>query len=386
MNYKRTIAEIDLDALDYNIKGIKSIISEKTKILGTIKADGYGHGAVEVCKVLRENGVEIFSAANLDEAMYLRKNGIYEDILILGFTPKFCFKEVVENDIIQTVSSLEEAESLNSHAKEIGKTARIHIKIDTGMGRIGFFPDETALKEIEDIYNMENIKILGIYTHFAVSDIEDKTFTKLQRDRFLEFVHKLEKSGVNIPFKHCSNSGAVIDCEDMGMDLIRPGIIMYGLYPSEEVNKSRLSLKPVMTLKSQIAFVKEVEDNSSISYGRTYFTKGKRKIATIPIGYADGYSRSLSNKGNMLVGGKKVPIVGKVCMDYCMVDITDVPNVKVEDEVVVMGKMGDEWVTTEEIAEKMGTINYEVICLIDKRVPRVYIKGGKIVKVLNHLL
>lgn len=386
MSYRRTVAEIDLDAIDYNIKSIRKRVPVGTKILGTIKADGYGHGALEVAEVLRKNGVEMFSVALLDEAIYLRKNGVKENILILGVTPAHCAEELVKHDIISTTSSVEEAEAVSAAAVKLGKTAKIHIKIDTGMGRLGFFPCQQSVEEILKISKLDGIKIDGMFTHFAISDCADKTFTSAQKGKFLYMIDELGKHGITIPNKHCANSAGIMDFDDLFLDLVRPGIILYGMYPSDEVIKENLPLKPAMCLKTQVSFIKDVDEETSIGYGRTYFAKGKRRIATLPVGYADGFSRHLSNRGFVIIHGQKAPIVGRICMDQCMVDISEIDGVHIEDEVVLMGKMGGEEISAEDIAKLIGTINYEVVCMVDKRVPRVYIKNGNIVKVVNHLL
>ncbi|MCI8341692.1 MAG: alanine racemase [Firmicutes bacterium] len=383
MYYKRTVAEIDLDALDFNIKSIIKKVPKGVGIVGTVKADGYGHGAVETAKILRENGVKIFSVALLDEAVSLRKNGIYEDILILGFTPQNGVKDVVRYGITQTISSFEEAKIISEEAKNQNKTAKIHIKIDTGMGRLGFAPTNKSFDEIIDISQFENLLVEGIFTHFAVSDIFDKTFTLKQKERFLFAINSLKERGLDIPIKHCANSAAVIDFEDMFFDMVRPGIVLYGMYPSDEVNARNLPLKPAMSLKTQIAFVKEIEAGESVSYGRTYIADKKMRVATLPVGYADGFSRLLSNRGCAIVNGVKVRVIGRICMDQCMIDVTDAGCVNVGDEVVLLGKSGDEEITAEEIAETIGTINYEVVCMINKRVPRVYMRGGRVVKEVN---
>ncbi|MGE4214518.1 MAG: alanine racemase [Anaerotignaceae bacterium] len=386
MSYRRTVAEIDLDALDFNIKSIRKRVPIGTKILGTIKADGYGHGAIEVAEVLRQNGVEMFSVALLDEAIHLRKNGVKESILILGFTPAHCAEELVKYDIIQTISSFREAEAVSAAAVKLGKKAKIHIKIDTGMGRLGFFPCQKSVEEIVKIAQLDGIEIDGIFTHFAISDCTDKTFTSIQKGKFLSMIDELEKHGITIPHKHCANSAGIMDFDDLFLDLVRPGIILYGMYPSDEVIKENLLLKPAMCLKTQVSFIKEVDEATSIGYGRTYFANEKRKIATLPVGYADGFSRLLSNKGFVIIHGQKAPIVGRICMDQCMVDITEIEGVNIEDEVVLMGKMGNAEISADDIAKLIGTINYEVVCMVDKRVPRVYIKNGNVVKVVNHLL
>ncbi|MDD3571095.1 MAG: alanine racemase [Lachnospiraceae bacterium] len=386
MSYRRTVAEIDLDAIDYNIKSIRKRVPDGTKILDTIKADGYGHGALEVAEVLRKNGVEMFSVALLDEAIHLRKNGIKEGILILGFTPAHCAQELVKYDIIQTISSFSEAEAVSTEAVKQHKTVKIHIKIDTGMGRLGFFPCQQSVEDIVKIAQLDRIKIDGMFTHFAISDCADKTFTSVQKEKFLYMIDELEKCGISIPNKHCANSAGIMDFNDLFFDMVRPGIILYGMYPSDEVIKENLSLKPAMCLKTQVSFIKDVDESTSIGYGRTYFAKRRRKIATLPVGYADGFSRLLSNRGFVIIHGQKAPIVGRICMDQCMVDITEIDGVNIEDEVVLMGKMANEEISADEIAKLIGTINYEVVCMVDKRVPRVYKKNGNVVKVVNHLL
>ena len=386
MIYRRTVAEIDLDAIDYNIKSIRKRVPVGTKILGTIKADGYGHGALEVAEILRKNGVEMFSVALLDEAIYLRKNGVKDAILILGFTPAHCAEELVKYDIIQTISSVDEAEAVSAAAVKLGKKAKIHIKIDTGMGRLGFFPCQKSVEEIVRISQLDRIEIDGMFTHFAISDCADKTFTLEQKGKFFYMIDELEKHGITIPNKHCANSAGIMDFDNLFLDLVRPGIILYGLYPSDEVIKENIPLKPAMCLKTQVSFIKEVDEETSIGYGRTYFSKGKRRIATLPVGYADGFSRLLSNRGFVIIHGQKASIVGRICMDQCMIDITEIDGVHVEDEVVLMGKMANEEISADDIAKLIGTINYEVVCMVDKRVPRVYFKNGNIVKVVNHLI
>ena len=385
MGYKRLVAEIDLDAVDFNIKSIIKRVGGRAKIIGTVKADAYGHGAVEVAEVLAENGVDMFSVAMIDEGINLRNNGIKAPILVLGLTPPEYVKEAVEYDLIQTVSDYNTAEAISKAAKELNKKAVIHIKIDTGMGRIGFRPKKEAFDEIENISKLENIEINGIFTHFCTSDEKDKTFTYTQRDRFVYAVTELEKRGINIPIKHASASAGLMDFDDLFFNAVRPGIILYGYYPSDDVMKDRLPLKPVMSLKSYVMYIKNIENGDTIGYGRTYMADEKRTIATIPAGYADGYNRLLSNKGYVLVNGKRAPLKGRICMDQCMADITGI-NVKQWDEVVLMGKQGNEEITADEIAKEIGTISYEVFCMVSKRVPRVYIKNGKVQKEINFLV
>ena len=385
MGYKRLVAEIDLDAVDFNIKSIIKRVGGRAKIIGTVKADAYGHGAVEVSKVLEENGIDMFSVAMIDEGINLRNNGIKAPILVLGLTPPEYVKEAVEYDLIQTVSDYNTAEAISKAAKELNKKAVIHIKIDTGMGRIGFRPEKEAFDEIENISKLENIEINGIFTHFCTSDEKDKTFTYVQKEKFVYAVNELEKRGINIPLKHASASAGLMDFDDLFFNAVRPGIILYGYYPSDDVMKDRLPIKPVMSLKSYVMYIKDIENGDTIGYGRTYMANEKRTIATIPAGYADGYNRLLSNKGCILVNGKRAQLKGRICMDQCMADITGI-NAKQWDEVVLMGKQGNEEITADEIANEIGTISYEVLCMVSKRVPRVYIKNGKVQKEINFLV
>ena len=386
MGYKRLTAEIDLDAVDFNIKSIIKRVDGRAKLIGTVKADAYGHGAIEVARVLEENGVDIFSVAMLDEAINLRKQGLDKTILMLGLTPPEYIKEALEYDVILPVVNYAEAVKISEAAKELGKKAVIHIKLDTGMGRIGFRADckETA-DEIEKISKLENIEINGIFTHFCTSDCKDKTFTKIQKERFINTVDAVEKRGIHIPLKHASASAGLMDFDDMFFNAVRPGIILYGYYPSDEVMKERLPLKPVMSLKTYVTFIKEIEKGDSLGYGRTYIADEKRTIATIPAGYADGYNRLLSNKGRVLVNGKSAPIKGRICMDQFMVDITGI-DAKEWDEVVLLGKQGNDEITADEIADTIGTISYEVLCMVSKRVPRVYIRNGKVIEEKNYLI
>jgi alanine racemase len=385
LGYKRLVAEIDLDALDFNIKSIIKKVGKKSRIIGTIKADGYGHGAWEVAKVLMENGVDMFSVAMLDEAINLRKKGLDKPILILGTTPPEYYKDILKYNVTQQVSSFNQAEKLNEAAKSIGKRASVHIALDTGMGRIGFEPCEKSVQEIIKISRMENIEITGMFTHFSTSDEKDKTYTLEQKNKYMFMVTRLEESGVNIPLKHVANSAAIMDFDNLMFDAVRPGIIIYGLYPSNDVIKGNLPLKPVMSLKARINYIKDVKADTSVSYGRTYCTESEKTIATIPAGYADGYNRLLSNKGRILVNGKSAPIIGRICMDQFMADVSGI-EVKEWDEAVLMGRQGDDEITADEIAKSIGTINYEVVCMINKRVPRVYISGGKVVDEINLLV
>ncbi len=384
-DYQRVTAEIDLDAVAYNIKNIRKKVKKETMIMGVVKADAYGHGAVEVSKVLLYNGADWLGVAMIDEAVQLRKNNIMVPILILGYTPEAEIEDVVRYDIIQTVFSYEMAKMVSDAAVKLGKTAKIHIKVDTGMGRIGFIPEENIGDEVLKISKLPNIEINGIFTHFSTSDEKDKTFTKLQYDRFKYAIDEIEKKGIKLAVKHCANSAAIMDFDDLGFNMVRAGIILYGMYPSDEVIKENLSLKPVMSIKTHISYVKKVSKNIPVSYGRTYYTDKESVIATVPVGYADGYIRKMQNGGRVIVNGHYANIVGRVCMDQFMIDITDVPDVSSGDEVILMGSDGKLSITAEEIAHVLDTINYEVVCMIGKRVPREYIKNNEIIKTVKFI-
>lgn len=384
-DYQRVTAEIDLDAVAYNIKNIRKKVKKETMIMGVVKADAYGHGAVEVSKVLLYNGANWLGVAMIDEAVQLRKNNIMVPILILGYTPEAEIEDVVRYDIIQTVFSYEMAKMVSDAAVKLGKTAKIHIKVDTGMGRIGFIPEENIGDEVLKISKLPNIEINGIFTHFSTSDEKDKTFTKLQYDRFKYAIDEIEKKGIKLSVKHCANSAAIMDFDDLGFNMVRAGIILYGMYPSDEVIKENLSLKPVMSIKTHISYVKKVGKNIPVSYGRTYYTDKESVIATVPVGYADGYIRKMQNGGRVIVNGHYANIVGRVCMDQFMIDITDVPDVSSGDEVILMGSDGKLSITAEEIAHVLDTINYEVVCMIGKRVPREYIKNNEIIKTVKFI-
>lgn len=382
IDYQRVIAEINLDNIAFNIRQIRNIVNPKSKLLAIVKADGYGHGAVEVAKTCLYNGAEHLATAMSSEGVELRENNIFVPILILGYTIDSKLEEVVKYDLTQTVFYYETAKKLSEIAKRLDKTALVHIKLDTGMGRIGFPTTDETVEEIIKISKLDNLKITGIFTHFATSDEKDKTFTMEQYKRFRYVTDKLNERGLTDIIRHVSNSGAILDMPELNLDMVRAGIIIYGLYPSDEVNKT-IELRPAMSLKTHVSFVKEVEAGTSISYGRTYYTDKETKIATIPVGYADGYSRVLSNHARVIIKGQYAKQVGNICMDQFMADISHIPDVKENDEVILMGKSGDAEITAEELAKIQGTINYEVVCNVGKRVPRVYIKGGKILKTVR---
>ncbi len=382
---ERVLAFIDLDALAYNIRNIRAKTKKGTGIIGVVKADAYGHGAFEVSEILLENGADWLAVAVVDEAVNLRNHGIDVPILILGYTPMDRFKDIVNYKIIQTVYSYEEAKRLSETAVSLGKTAVVHIKIDTGMGRLGYRVNEDAADEIIKISKLQNIEINGMFTHFSTADETDKTYTFGQYEKFMRMDAMLKDRGLDIPVRHCSNSASIIDLEELTLDMVRPGIILYGAYPSDEVDKSKLSIKPVMSIKTHVSYVKEIEEGDSVSYGRTYKAPSKRVIATIPVGYADGFIRTYAKGGRVLINGKFAPIVGRICMDQLMVDVTDIENVKMNDEVVLLGKQGENEITADEIASILNTISYEFFCTLSKRVPRIYIKNGNVIKTIKYV-
>ncbi len=389
MDYKlnRAWAEINLDNIAHNIREIRRFTNKSAEIMGVVKADAYGHGVMEVAKTLLDNGATRLAVSMLDEAIQLRRNGISAPILILGYTDPIRASEIIENDVTQSVYSHELAQALSDEAVKQGKKVKIHIKIDTGMSRIGFLPGYSAVKNVIEINHLPNIIIEGLFTHFATADEKDREYTLTQFERFMSICSELQRIGIHIPVKHCTNSGGIIEYPEMHLDMVRPGIILYGMYPSEDVDKTKIDLKPAMTLKANVILVKDVEKNTSISYGRIFTTHRPSRIATIPIGYADGYSRMLSNKGKVLIHGQYAPVVGRICMDQCMVDVTDLNcDVEVGDEVVLIGAQGDNIITAEDVAQSIGMINYELVCNVGKRIPRAFIQDGKISKILNYLI
>jgi len=379
-------AEINLDNLIHNIQEVRRVVKDEAKITAVIKADGYGHGALEIAGTLLENGADRLAVATLSEAVQLRRVFQKVPILVLGYTPESCAEDVITNKIVQTIYSLEQARHYSNKAQELAMETAFHIKLDTGMSRLGLQPVSETIIEIKEISQLPNVTIEGIFTHFAVADEIDKTFTKKQYEKFMHFCEKLEKEGVDIPIKHVSNSAGIIDLPDMNLDMVRAGIMLYGLYPSDEVNKECVDLKQVMSLKVRISHVKELSEGIGVSYGLKFVTDKSSKIATLPIGYADGFTRMLTGKAEILVKGTKVPLVGRICMDQCMIDVTGVDGVSRGDEVVLMGTDGIQTISIDEVAQKLGTINYEIVCMIGKRVPRVYIKNNEIVKIKDYLL
>lgn len=379
-------AEIDLDALAHNIREVRRLTAPGAMVTAVIKADGYGHGAKKIAQTLLDNGADRLAIAVLDEGIELRQAGFEVPILILGYTDLERAEEAVAYGLEQTVYSWELAEALSKEAARQGKTAKIHIKIDTGMGRIGLQPDREAVQLIKRIAALPNLIVEGLFTHFAVADAADKEYTQGQYAKLKWIIDTLESEGVHIPIRHCGNSATIIDLPEMHLDMVRAGIMLYGLKPSGEVMLQKLELRQAMSLKVRISHVKEIEAGQSVSYGRKFIAPEKRKVASLPIGYADGYTRMLSGKAEALVRGKRVPVVGRICMDQCMIDVTGIEDVAVGDEVVLFGEQMGNRISIDELAEKLGTINYEIVCMISKRVPRVYKKNGKIVDIHNYLV
>lgn len=388
---KRTWAEISLNAIEHNYNVIRNKVADDTKVCCVIKADGYGHGAVELSQIYEKLGADFFAVSNIDEGIEIRKGGSKLPIVILGYTPVSEAKNLANYDISQAVFSLEYAKELSKKCVEDDCICKMHIKVDSGMSRIGFmcqeFPrDEYSIEEICEACCLPNLEVEGLFTHFCVSDedAEGREFTNKQYENFIHVRDSLKKRGVEISVVHCSNSGAIEDYPETCCDMVRAGIILYGLAPSPKL-ADRLDLVPAMTLKTVVAFVKEVQKGATISYGRTFTADKKMKIATVPIGYADGFIRQNAKDGYMTVNGKKAKIVGRICMDQTMLDVTDIDDVKTGDEVVVFGTGENGEPTADSLAENTGTINYETVCLVGKRVPRIYIKDGKIENVMYKL-
>ncbi len=366
--HRPTWVDINLDHFVTNLHAIQKRVGPGAKIIGVVKADAYGHG-VDLIETMQDEGVDMMAVAFLDEAIALRQRGIdRSDIMLLGFTPKEAIPDLVEWDVEPAVYQYDFAKALSDYCVKNDCIQRVHVKVDTGMGRIGYRWDEAA-DEIEKLVALPGIKLYGLFTHFATADCKDKSFTQLQMKRYMDVVRDIKSRGIDIPLKHVENSAAIIDFGKTVYNGVRPGIILYGLYPSEEVQKENLPIKPVMSFKTTIVHLKTIHAGDSLGYGRKYIAKEDRLIATLPVGYADGYTRMLSGKGTKVwINGHLAPVVGNICMDQCTVDVTDVPGVKLFDEVELFG----ENLPVEDLAERLGTINYEVVCMVNKRVPRIY--------------
>lgn len=368
-------AEINLNNLDFNIKNIKAKIGQR-ELIGVIKADAYGHGSIKVAEVLRENGCKTFAVATLHEAITLRDAGAKEEIIILGLTPSIYADTLVTYDLTPVVCDYENAAAIDAQARAAGKTIQGLIAVDTGMGRIGYLADEIdeAVQDIKKIASLSNFKIKGMFSHMSTADAADKTFSHLQEEKYNKFYKAVVSAGIDIPMRTLANSASIMELPTVHFDACRPGIILYGYYPSDEVDINKLAIKPVMSVKANIIHLKDVPEGFSVGYGRKFISERPSKIATLALGYADGYPRPYSQYAKVLVNGCVAPVAGNICMDQCMVDVTDVPDVKVGDEVIIMGSDGKNTISAEDIAKATGTISYEIVCAFGQRLPKVYVK------------
>lgn len=384
-NYSRVCARIDLDAIEYNMEMMKRNLDEGVKIMSVIKSDGYGHGALQVARFLSEKEyIWGYAVAALDEGMILRRGGIEKPILVMGCIFPDQWEEMLANEIHMTIYDSNTARRVSDFAVKMGKKAYIHLKIDTGMSRLGFLACKESIDRLKEISLLPNLVIEGMYTHFARADETDKTDAKRQLSEYLWMKEQLSRVGVRASFYHCSNSAGIIDLRAADMDMVRAGIATYGLYPSDEVKKERVPLRPAMELVSHVVHVKWVEAGTPVSYGGTFVTARRTRIATIPVGYGDGYPRSLSNKGYVLIHGKKAPILGRVCMDQFMVDVTEIEDVEFGDLVTLVGRNGDAFVTVEMLSDLAKKLRYEFICNFGKRVPREFLRHGEVVEQMDY--
>ncbi len=379
-SYSRVCARIDLDAIDYNFEMMYKNIHEGTKMIAVLKTDGYGHGAIPIAELLEEKSyVWGYAAATLEEAVIMRNHGMKKPIIVLGCIFPDQWEAMIKNEVRMAMYSTDIAKEVSDLAESMGKKAFIHIKLDTGMARLGFQINEESIDEIEKISKYPGLKLEGMFTHFAKADETDKAFTDKQIENYCYIQNELKARGITFDYYHCSNSAGIIDLPRANMDLVRAGISIYGMYPSEEVVKENVPLKPAMELISRVAYVKTVPAGTPVSYGGTYVTDMETRIATIPVGYGDGYPRSLSNKGYVLIHGQKAPILGRVCMDQFMVDVTEIPDVKFGDIVTLVGTNGEETLPVEALSDLSGRFNYEFVCDLGKRIPREYIREGKVI-------
>lgn len=376
--YDRIKAVVSLDAIAHNFEEMRKNIKDDTKIIAVIKADGYGHGAEAIAALIHEyDYIWGFAVATPEEALRLRSFGVKKPVLILGIVFEEYFPELIAQDIRLTVCEYKMAEMLSREGIRQGKTVHIHLALDTGMSRIGFADVPESVEKIRKIAALQNMEIEGMFTHFARADESDLTPAREQLDRYLVFAGLLEEKGIHIPLKHCSNSAGIIRMPQANLDAVRAGITIYGLYPSDEVERDKVRLEPAMELKSHITYIKELKAGTPVSYGGTYTAPKDIRTATVPAGYADGYPRSLSNKGWVLIRGRRAPVIGRICMDQFMVDVSEIPDACVGDEVTLIGKDGKEMISMEEMGDLSGRFSYEFACDISKRVPRVYTKNGK---------
>lgn len=384
--YQRAAAYVDLDAIEENFEAMKRTLPADTQMAAVVKANGYGHGAVPVARLMEpKDYIWGFAAATIEEALQLRGYGIRKPVLVLGYVFPESYPELAAEDIRTAVFRMDMAEELSKEAVRQNKRVHIHIKLDTGMSRIGFPDTEESLEAVCQIQKLPGLELEGLFTHFARADEADKTWADRQLARFLKFRDALESRGVHIPICHCANSAAIIDMPESSLNLVRAGIALYGLYPSGEVKKERVALKAAMELKSHIVHVKEIPAGTQVSYGGLYTAPEPRRIATIPVGYGDGYPRSLSDRGCVLIAGKRAPIRGRVCMDQFMVDVTEIPEARPGMEVTLFGTDGGEILSMDELAELSGRFNYEFACDISGRVPRIYLRHGEITETAEEI-
>lgn len=381
--YHRTYVNIDLDAINFNIDNVLRKLDGRAKLLAVIKANAYGHGAVEVGRALADK-CDFFGVACVDEAMELVNAGIKNDILVLGRVSAYNYENVVKHNIRIPIFTLEDAKALSEVAVKNNKTALFHFCVDTGMSRIGFQVNDESADICTEICALPNIKAEGLFSHFATADEKDLTKAIAQRDKFVKFANMLEDRGIEIPIKHINNSAGIMVFDEM-FDMVRSGIITYGLYPSADVDESLIEIKPAMEWKSHISHIKTLEKGREISYGGTFTTTRDTVVATIPVGYADGYPRCLSNIGRVIINGHYANILGRVCMDQFMVDVTDIPDVKLEDEVTLVGRQGDSVLSMEEVSNNAHSFNYELPCRVALRVPRLYYENGKLIKTVKYI-
>ncbi len=383
--YFRVCANISLDAIRDNIERGRALLAPGTKMMGVVKADAYGHGAVPVAKAI-EDLVDAYGVAMPEEGVELRKAGLTKPIIILGYTAPEMAELAIRYDITMAVFQSEIATCYNETAKKLNKKAKVHIKLDTGMSRIGYLCREESLLDIEKIAALSHVEIEGMFTHFSKADEADKTFAKNQFKKYMEFADALEARGIKLPCKHVCNSAGIIDIPEGDLDMVRFGVTMYGMYPTDEVTKDRMPVTPAMEVKTHISYIKTLPAGVGIGYSGTYVTEKETRVATLSVGYGDGYPRGMSNIGRVLIHGKSAPILGRICMDQCMVDVTDIPEAKQGDVVTLMGRDGDDFISAEEIGATVGnSFHYEVVCDISKRVPRIYYRDGKIVEIVSFL-
>ena len=391
MDYlKRTWADISLDNLQHNYRQLRSRLPSGCRFLGVVKADAYGHGAVPVSRYLTELGAEYLAVSNIEEAVQLRQGGIRGPILILGYTPERYAEQLARLGLRQEIHSLEYARLLNTQLAGTGRRIRVHLKLDTGMSRLGFFSYscERTVDELKEISQMEHLVIEGIFTHFPVADSidgADANFTHTQFERFTAMLTTLKGVGIEPQIRHCCNSGASIQYPEYALDMIRPGIATYGVLPSPDL-RGMIDLKPVMQLRSTIFQIRDFDPLITVSYGRTYTTLDPTKIAVVGIGYADGLSRSFSGNISFLLHGKRVPQIGRICMDMCMVDISRVPEAKVGDVVTIFGTDGEDSIAVDDMTARLRTVPYELMCSINKRIPRIYLDGENETEILQYIV